>query len=106
MNLFHMDVMHLCLLLLLLFSGYHGYYWIHHIQQQVRRCYEIFKFSHIDTNNEAEYKAFRLEIKRRLYKIFREELAVFPPASVKPRLQELYLDVEQNYRGVLARLDK
>lgn len=73
---------------------------------QIRRCYEILKLRYIDRANEEVYKAYRLEVKNRLFKQNQEELLmVAKQDSVrKQMLQQLYEEEEQIYWGLLARL--
>ncbi|MES1919839.1 histone acetyltransferase 1 [Bonamia ostreae] len=41
---------------------------------QIRRCFEILKLKFLDIKNEQQYKLFRLFVKKRIYKIFWEEI--------------------------------
>lgn len=45
-------------------------------KKQTRRVYEILRFQVTDTNNKAEYQAFRLDVKKRLNIPFQKETAV------------------------------
>jgi hypothetical protein len=73
---------------------------------QVRRVHDICRLAVIDARNEAEYKAFRLDVKRRLLKRHEEELSVYTddPEARKAALHEKYLKLESAYRDVLRKV--
>ncbi|KDO30017.1 hypothetical protein SPRG_05206 [Saprolegnia parasitica CBS 223.65] len=71
---------------------------------QVQRCYEMLKLRHVDRSNEDAYKAFRIEVKRRLHTQHAEDLEAASSADRKKALlANLYADLEAEYDAVLAR---
>ncbi|EQC35966.1 hypothetical protein SDRG_06708 [Saprolegnia diclina VS20] len=71
---------------------------------QVQRCYEMLKLRQVDRSNEAAYKAFRLEVKRRLHAQHAEDLEAATSADRKKALlANLYADLEAEYDAVLTR---
>jgi len=64
------------------------------------------KLRHIDRTNEEVYKAYRLAVKSRLYKVNQEELLMFAKQDSirKQKLQQLYEEEERLYWSLLARL--
>eukprot|EP01083_Nonionella_stella_P022228 61495_1 len=75
---------------------------------QITRCYEAFKLGAINEKNENQYKNYRLEVKKRLYNLFREDIGVYnyDLAEKKKKLAELYHEVENKYRMVLMKLNE
>ncbi|RQM27368.1 hypothetical protein B5M09_001945 [Aphanomyces astaci] len=71
---------------------------------EVHRCYEILKLRFVDRTNEPEYKAFRLEVKRRLHSLHMEDLDAMGSADRrKGLLATLYEALEADYDRVLGR---
>ncbi|KAG9415855.1 histone acetyltransferase 1 [Aphanomyces cochlioides] len=71
---------------------------------QVQRCYEALKLRFIDRSNEEEYKAFRLEVKRRLHNLYAEDLDAMGSADRrKALLATLYSSLEGEYDRILKR---
>ncbi|KAF0775353.1 hypothetical protein AaE_000947, partial [Aphanomyces astaci] len=71
---------------------------------QVHRCYEMLKLRFVDRTNEPEYKAFRLEVKRRLHSLHMEDLEAMGSADRrKGLLATLYEALEADYDRVLGR---
>ncbi|OQR91690.1 histone acetyltransferase [Thraustotheca clavata] len=71
---------------------------------QVQRCYEILKFRRIDRADENAYKAFRLEVKRRLHALHAEDLeAMSCVERRKGHLANLYTELEAEYDAILRR---
>ncbi|RHY70643.1 hypothetical protein DYB38_001874 [Aphanomyces astaci] len=68
------------------------------------RCYEMLKLRFVDRTNEPEYKAFRLEVKRRLHSLHMEDLEAMGSADRrKGLLATLYEALEADYDRVLGR---
>lgn len=69
---------------------------------QVRRCHDMLTLASIDLLNETQYKEFRLDVKRRLFQQYEEELSVSYDNSAdrKERLHELYTKLESMYKDV------
>ncbi|KAJ0404553.1 hypothetical protein ATCC90586_003085 [Pythium insidiosum] len=65
-------------------------------QRQVQRCYELFKLSYIDRSDENAHKQFRLEVKKRLFKLHAEDLEGMGSSERR----KAFLDVE--YRQLEA----
>jgi len=72
---------------------------------QVRRVHDICSLATMDPRSESDYKAFRLDLKRRLLKKYEEELSVYSddPEARKAALHEKYLKVTAAYRDVLRK---
>ncbi|KAK8815208.1 hypothetical protein WA158_003420 [Blastocystis sp. Blastoise] len=69
---------------------------------QVKRVYDILRLYYIDTDNETEYKNYRISVKKRLGRFYREELsAIQDPEQVKTFFTEIYEDEEKVYKNVL-----
>lgn len=73
---------------------------------QARRCLEVHALVHVDTKNDAQFKKYRLWIKRRLHSEFLDVLEFYGPLEKKSKLAELYSDYEREYRIVVERLAK
>lgn len=89
---------------------------------QCRRVYEILRLLHTNRNNEEEYRAYRLEIKKRLNMIYIKQcrdldklekrgmdttalkLALTPQQERIEQLHEEYKICEQEYDRVVKRL--
>ncbi|KAF0697689.1 Aste57867_11660 [Aphanomyces stellatus] len=73
-------------------------------KQQTQRCYEVLKLRFLDRSNEEQYKAFRLEVKRRLHTLHAEDLEAMGSADRrKGLLATLYEELEANYDRILKR---
>jgi len=72
---------------------------------QVRRCYEVFRLSSTDMQNEWLYKEYRMDVKKRLAKAHAEELAVLSGdgRDRRARLHQIYKDLEEAYFAVTKR---
>ncbi|ETV97841.1 hypothetical protein H310_09180 [Aphanomyces invadans] len=71
---------------------------------QIHRCYEVLKLRHVDRANEPEYKAYRLEVKRRLHALHAEDLGATSSADRrKGLLAKLYESLEADYDVILER---
>eukprot|EP00761_Pharyngomonas_kirbyi_P011332 gb/GECH01011357.1/.p1 GENE.gb/GECH01011357.1/~~gb/GECH01011357.1/.p1 ORF type:complete len:402 (+),score=103.67 gb/GECH01011357.1/:1-1206(+) len=74
-------------------------------KQQLRKCYEIFKFSKLDPKDEEAKKRFRLDVKRRIYKENEEDIGHIRDADERKRiLQKLYEVTETQYRDLLEKI--
>lgn len=73
---------------------------------QARRCLEVHQLKHVDTNNEEEYKRYRLWVKRRLHHDYLEVIDYYGPKEKKAKLAEIYSDYESEYKRVVDRLEK
>lgn len=74
--------------------------------EQVRRCYEALRLAHVDRGDAEAYKAYRIDVKRRLNKKHCVELTADydTGAHRKQRLQEIYEGVERDYDRLIERL--
>lgn len=76
-------------------------------QEQIIRVYECLKFDTVNISDEAEYRKYRLNVKRRLYEILQEELAILgisDPSLVKDSLHKLYMSTEKRYSALLSKI--
>lgn len=71
--------------------------------EQIKRCYDIIQLKNLDESNAAEYKQFRLSIKRKLAKKYQDILSSFEnPEEKKAELDKIYKEEEAGYRRVMA----
>ncbi|GLE05255.1 hypothetical protein PINS_up014255 [Pythium insidiosum] len=76
-------------------------------QRQVQRCYELFKLSHIDRNDENAHKQFRLEVKKRLFKLHAEDLEGMGSSERRKAFLDVeYRQLEAWYDELLGRLKR
>lgn len=75
----------------------------YNIQHQIRRCHEIYVLANLDAQNKAEVTAFRLCIKKRLFRRFADILET-DNEKRKQMLQDLYDDLEEDYLTVINHL--
>ncbi|KAG0380175.1 histone acetyltransferase 1 [Mortierella sp. AD032] len=73
-------------------------------KRQVARCFELALLRNLDKRNKAQYKAFRLQVKERLYKHNAEALATLDKEDRIEKLHETFLSVEEDYHRLLALL--
>ncbi|KAF9913916.1 histone acetyltransferase 1, partial [Lobosporangium transversale] len=73
-------------------------------KKQVARCYEMALLRNLDKRNKGQYKAFRLQVKGRLYKHNAEALATLDKGERIEKLHETFLAVEEDYHRILALL--
>ncbi|KAG0324593.1 histone acetyltransferase 1 [Dissophora globulifera] len=73
-------------------------------KRQVARCFELALLGSLDKRNKAQYKAFRLQVKGRLYKHNAEALATLDKEERIEKLHETFLSVEEDYHRILALL--
>ncbi|EEY57625.1 histone acetyltransferase, putative [Phytophthora infestans T30-4] len=67
-------------------------------QKQVQTCYETRKFALVDPSDEAQLKKFRLEVKKRLFRLHTEELDGMGADRRKAFLEAEYQKLEEHYR--------
>jgi histone acetyltransferase 1 len=70
----------------------------------VARCFELALLKNLDKRNKAQYKAFRLQVKQRLYKHNAEALTTLDKPERIEKLHETFLSVEEDYHRLLALL--
>ncbi|RLN89523.1 hypothetical protein BBJ28_00020314 [Nothophytophthora sp. Chile5] len=74
-------------------------------QKQVQTCYEARKLAFVDPKDEAQRKKFRLEVKKRLFRLHTEELDGMGSADRrKTFLEAEYQRVEAHYARLLAKI--
>ncbi|KAF9363891.1 histone acetyltransferase 1 [Mortierella sp. NVP85] len=73
-------------------------------KRQVARCFELALLKNLDKRNKAQYKAFRLQVKQRLYKHNAEALTTLDKPERIEKLHETFLSVEEDYHRLLALL--
>lgn len=74
--------------------------------KQVQQCYELLKFRFINVQDEiGSYKPYRLEVKKRLYKVFGEELETMGSSERKKAFLETeYHQLEDHYKSILEKV--
>ncbi|ORX43465.1 acyl-CoA N-acyltransferase [Hesseltinella vesiculosa] len=84
---------------------------IDHIQQkfkltnrQAQTCIELHLLSKLDKKNSQDYKAYRLQVKQRLYKFNYDALQDMDPAELKEKLNNTYIGVEDDYYRILEKV--
>ncbi|KAF8976442.1 histone acetyltransferase 1 [Entomortierella lignicola] len=73
-------------------------------KRQVARCFELALLRNLDKRNKSQYKAFRLQVKERLYKHNAEALATLDKSERIEKLHETFQSVEEDYLRILALL--
>ena len=75
-------------------------------QKQVQTCYEARKLAFVDPFNEAQRKKFRLEVKKRLYRLHLVELDGMESSDRrKTFLETEYHRLEAHYQQLASKLD-
>uniref|UniRef100_H3H008 histone acetyltransferase n=1 Tax=Phytophthora ramorum TaxID=164328 RepID=H3H008_PHYRM len=75
--------------------------------KQVQTCYEAGKLAFVDPSDEAQRKKFRLEVKKRLFLLHREELDGMGSADRrKAFLEAEYQRLEAHYLQMLAKIGR
>ncbi|KAJ3410137.1 histone acetyltransferase 1 [Chytriomyces hyalinus] len=70
---------------------------------QRTRCIEMLQLHFLDRKSKSDATAFRLSVKKRLFKHNEEVLSGMEASEMKAKLQETYENVEQGYRDILRR---
>ncbi|KAG7391863.1 histone acetyltransferase 1 [Phytophthora pseudosyringae] len=74
-------------------------------QKQVQTCYEACKLTFVDPGDEAQRKNFRLEVKKRLFRLHTEELDGMGSADRrKAFLEAEYRRLEAHYRQMASKI--
>ncbi|KAF9967063.1 histone acetyltransferase 1 [Mortierella alpina] len=73
-------------------------------KRQVARCFELALLRNLDKRNKAQYKAFRLQVKERLFRHNAEALNTLDKEERIEKLHETFLSVEEDYHRILALL--
>ncbi|KAI8075456.1 acyl-CoA N-acyltransferase [Gilbertella persicaria] len=69
--------------------------------RQTQRCIEMYLLSNVNKLNEEEYKAYRLQVKKRLYSFNFDVLREMEEEERKDKLHQTYLAVEEDYHRLL-----
>ncbi|KAI9014769.1 histone acetyltransferase 1 [Gaertneriomyces semiglobifer] len=69
-------------------------------QRQADRCVEMGLLRSLNTKNRRAYKAYRLQVKRRIYLRNREALLLLDAQTRLQKLEETYADLEEDYRRI------
>ncbi|KAI8638809.1 acyl-CoA N-acyltransferase [Parasitella parasitica] len=69
--------------------------------RQTQRCIEMYLLSNVDKLNAKEYKAYRLQVKQRLYSFNFDVLREMEESERKEKLEQTYLGVEEDYHRLL-----
>ncbi|KAG1699586.1 hypothetical protein DVH05_012996 [Phytophthora capsici] len=75
-------------------------------QKQVQTCYEARKFTFVTPNDEAQRKKFRLEVKKRLFRLHTEELDGMGSDRRKAFLEAEYQRLEEHYQQMATKIVK
>lgn len=67
-------------------------------------CFEVLRYASIDKTNHAEMRDFRIQVKRRLYAQFAEDVESMSEARRKAFLQERYQTQIELYAPIVARV--
>ncbi|KAI9469796.1 MAG: acyl-CoA N-acyltransferase [Benjaminiella poitrasii] len=70
-------------------------------KRQTQRCLEMYLLSNLDKMDKEAYKAYRLQVKGRLYAFNYDVLRDVDEEERKLKLQETYLGVEEDYHRLL-----
>ncbi|GAB9467411.1 hypothetical protein Gpo141_00004757 [Globisporangium polare] len=74
-------------------------------QKQVQTCYEVLKLRFVDRSDEEQLKKFRLEVKKRLFRLHAEELEGMASAERrKAFLEAEYQELDAHYTQLLAKM--
>lgn len=71
---------------------------------QAKRCLEAHQLRFVDRQDEAQYKKYRLWVKRRLFKDNYEVLHTYDKEERKQKLSDIYEDFEKEYLTAIVRL--
>ncbi|KAL0585751.1 hypothetical protein ABG067_004474 [Albugo candida] len=71
---------------------------------QTQMCFEVLRYASIDKTNHAEMRDFRIQVKRRLYAQFAEDVESMSDARRKAFLQERYQTQIELYAPIVARV--
>ncbi|CAO3594882.1 unnamed protein product [Absidia cylindrospora] len=72
--------------------------------RQTQCCIEMYLLSNLDKRDKKAYKAYRLQVKQRLYRFNYDALQEIDPLDRKGKLQDTYSSVEQDYHRLLERI--
>ncbi|KAI8993395.1 acyl-CoA N-acyltransferase [Pilobolus umbonatus] len=70
-------------------------------RRQVCRCIELYLLSRLNKMNVVDYKAYRIEVKRRLFEFNYDVLKDLPEDDRKDKIDETYNNVEEDYHRIL-----
>ncbi|KAG2184807.1 hypothetical protein INT43_000720 [Umbelopsis isabellina] len=70
-------------------------------KRQMQRCVEIHLLHHLDKPKAIEYRNYRLQVKKRLYKFNYDALRDMEADERLEKLQETYKGVEEDYHRIL-----
>ncbi|KAF9586269.1 histone acetyltransferase 1 [Lunasporangiospora selenospora] len=71
-------------------------------KRQVARCFELALLKNLDKKSRPQYKAFRLQVKQRLYRHNAEALSTLDRPERIEKLHETFQSVEEDYHRLLA----
>jgi hypothetical protein len=75
------------------------------VQTQILRCCEILAFKDLMNADAQRKKAYRLEVKKRLRKLYEDQLEGMEKHEIHKHLDDLYRETQEEYRRILDRLD-
>ncbi|CDH48914.1 histone acetyltransferase type b catalyticsubunit [Lichtheimia corymbifera JMRC:FSU:9682] len=70
-------------------------------ERQIQRCIEMYLLSKVNKLNREDYKAFRLQVKQRLYLFNLDALQDMEPTEKKEKLHQTYEGVVEDYHRLL-----
>ncbi|KAL0089573.1 DNA-binding transcription regulator [Phycomyces blakesleeanus] len=73
-------------------------------ERQIRRCVEMYLLSKLNKLDSAAYKAYRLQVKQRLYLFNIDALKDMDADEMKEKLQATYDGVEEEYHDLLEQV--
>lgn len=74
------------------------------IQMQILRCCEILAFRQLINADVQRKKAYRLEVKKRLRRLYEDQLEGMEKQEIHKHLEDLYQEIEEEYRRILSHL--
>ncbi|KAI8332482.1 acyl-CoA N-acyltransferase [Chlamydoabsidia padenii] len=72
--------------------------------RQIQCCIEMYLLSNLNKRDKNAYKAFRLQVKQRIYRVNYDALQEIDSQDRKEKLQETYASVEEDYHRLLERV--
>jgi hypothetical protein len=73
-------------------------------QTQARRCCEILALKRLKSMNPDSKKLYHSEVKKRLWKLYEDQLEGLGKQDVYRHLEDLYQQTENDYHTILNRL--
>ncbi|KAI8075267.1 acyl-CoA N-acyltransferase [Gongronella butleri] len=71
--------------------------------RQIQTCIELHLLAQLNKSDKKAYKAYRLQVKQRLYKFNYDALQDMEEEEMQDKLHQTYMGVEQDYQRILER---